>query len=93
MFYIPYRVHMGEDDKIFLFYVLSFLAVVFYSIWSIADFADANGWVMMAWGVSHDKGSVSFFSFFTSLFSTLIVVLTIVNLYKFCKRDPAPSEE
>ena len=84
---------MREDDKICLFYILSLLVTVFYSIWSIANFADANGWIMMAWGVTNGKGSVAFFSFFTAIFSTLVVVLTVTNLYKFYKRESTSVEE
>ena len=93
LFYIPYRVYMREDDKICLFYILSLLVAVFFSIWSIANFADANGWIMMAWGVTNGKGSVAFFSFFTAIFSTLVVVLTVTNLYKFYKRESTSVEE
>jgi hypothetical protein len=91
MFIIPYRIYMKEEDKTCLFYVLSVIAMIFFLIWSIADFADANGWMMLAWGATNGKGGVAFFSFFTALFCTVITVLSFVNVYFFCKRDT--SEE
>jgi len=30
------------------YYVISMIVIVWYFLWSIADFADANGWVMVA---------------------------------------------
>ena len=45
---IPYRIYMKEDDSAVIFYILSAITFVFYVIWSIADFADANGWIMLS---------------------------------------------
>lgn len=67
--------------------MLSVIAAIFFLIWSIANFADANGWVMLAYGATNGKGGLSFFSFFYALFSTLIVFLSCLNMYHFCKRD------
>jgi hypothetical protein len=87
MFIIPYRIYMREEDKKCLFYVLSVAAAIFFFIWSIADFADANGWVMLSRSASDGKKGVAFFSFFTSLFSLIISILSVVNIGYFCKRD------
>ena len=83
----PYRIYLKEEDSAILFYVLSALALVFFVIWSIADFADANGWIMLASAATQSKGGVAFFSFFTAFFSTIIYLLTAINLYLFCRRD------
>ena len=87
MFHIPYRTYMKEDETVCIFYVLSAIAFVFYVIWSIADFADANGWIMLAKMAGDGKGGAAFFSFFTALFSTGIYFLTALNLFYFCKRE------
>jgi hypothetical protein len=87
MFIIPYRIYMKEDDKTCLYYVLSFAAAIFFFIWSIANFADANGWVMLAQSVKNGNTGSAFFCFFTALFSFIISLLSIINMGYFCKRS------
>jgi uncharacterized membrane protein len=93
VFIIPYRIYMKEEDKTCLFYLLSGMVIIFFFIWSIGDFADANGWVRMSKDVSSGMGASAFFSFFTALFSLIISILGVVNVYFFCKRDKVDSEE
>jgi hypothetical protein len=38
---------MQKEGKLWVFYLLSLITIVWFFIWSIADFADANGWVMV----------------------------------------------
>ena len=83
---------MKDEGKVLLFYVMSFVTFVWFLIWSIADFADANGWVMFGKNVTANRGGASFFSFFTSVFCTLITILTAINTVKFCKREDDPEE-
>lgn len=78
---------MKEEDKTCLFYVLSVAAAIFFFIWSIADFADANGWVMLARSASAGNKGAAFFSFFSALFSLIISILAVANIGYFCKRD------
>ena len=87
LFFLPYRIYMKEDESACIFYILSGLAVVFFFIWSIADFADANGWVMFGKMVTSFKGAAAFFSFFTAVFCSLITLLTAFNVYRFWRRD------
>lgn len=87
LFMIPYRIYLKEDDNNCLFYVLSVLAAVFFFIWSIADFADANGWVMLGKSAVNGKKASAFFSFFSALFSTIIAILSTINMFLFCKRE------
>jgi hypothetical protein len=84
---------MKEEDKICLFYILSGMVIIFFFIWSIGDFADANGWVRMSKFIQASMGASAFFSFFSALTSLIISVLGVVNVYFFCRRDKAESEE
>ncbi|MCB0370481.1 MAG: hypothetical protein KDD45_13910 [Bdellovibrionales bacterium] len=92
LFFLPYRVYMKEEESACVIYILHSAAIVFFAIWSIANFADANGWVMLAENVSNSRGAASFFTFFTALFSTIIAILSVVNVIKFCKREDDVEE-
>ena len=87
LFFIPYRVYMKEEENICIYYILSSIAIVFFFIWSIANFADSNGWVMLADNATAGRGAAAFFTFFTAFFSTGIYVLALVNLIWFCRRS------
>ena len=41
-------IYMKEDATICVYYSISATAALWFFIWSIADFADANGWVMLS---------------------------------------------
>ena len=84
---------MKEDASICIFYIISGIAAVWFFIWSIADFADANGWIMLAKNSDKDRGGASFFSAIGSILCTLIAVLTIVNLVAFCKRSKVLDDD
>jgi len=75
-----------------LFYLLSLLAVCFFSLWSVADFADANGWIRMGKDVTYGKSLPAFFSFISSLLSMVDAILAVINVFYFCKRD-TPAHE
>jgi hypothetical protein len=45
LFYLPYSIIMKKDGSTTIFYVLNLIMIVWYFIWSIANFADANGFV------------------------------------------------
>ena len=87
LFYLPYRIYMKEEESACIFYILSAVVIVFFMIWSVADFADANGWVMFGKNITSNRGAASFFSFFAALLSMLIAFLGSVNLVLFCRRD------
>ena len=48
IFITPYMIYMKEDATICVYYSISATAALWFFIWSIADFADANGWVMLS---------------------------------------------
>jgi len=62
------------------------LTIIWFFIWSIADFADANGWVMVGNNARNDRGGAAFFAVITSIVMMAIYILAIVNLVLFCKR-------
>ena len=41
------QIYLGGEGSALLFYIFDFVAFVWFFIWSIADFADANGFVMV----------------------------------------------
>lgn len=66
--------------------MISAVSILWFFIWSIADFADANGWVMVANSSKEGKGGVTFFAVITSILMLGISLLSIVNLVFFYKR-------
>lgn len=69
------------------------MVILFFFIWSIADFADANGWVQLSKDVSSSKGGSAFFCFFSALFSLVVSVLAALNIIYFCRRDKSGEDE
>jgi hypothetical protein len=78
---------MKEEAKVCVFYTLSFISILWFLIWSIADFADANGWVMVGKNAAAGRGAAAFFGVVTSIFMMAISILSAVNLYLFCRRE------
>lgn len=76
-----------------MFYVLSLIAAVWFFIWSIADFADANGWVMVSKHSAEGRGGATFFAVITSILMLGISILTVINLILFYKRPSSDSDD
>lgn len=91
IFIIPYEAYMNREAKLWVFYLLSLITVVWFFIWSIADFADANGWVMVSQNANNDRGAAAFFAVITSIMMLGISILGAVNVVMFWKR-PASSD-
>jgi hypothetical protein len=72
--------------------VISAFAIVWFFIWSIANFADANGWVMVAQNANAGRGAATFFSIVTSVLMLIISILAAINLVLFCKREKTADE-
>jgi len=66
---------------------LSIVAFVWFFIWSIADFADANGFVMVGKHFSEDRGAAGVFGIITAIMMMLISFLAAINAVFFYKRD------
>lgn len=77
---------MKEKSKAFVFYILAFAQVLFFLIWSIADFADANGWAMVRKYSEGNMGGATFFAVICSILMLGISVLAVVNVVYFCRR-------
>jgi len=80
---------MKEKSKAFIFYILAFSQALFFLIWSIADFADANGWAMVRKYSDQNMGGAVFFSVICSILMLGIAVLAVVNMVYFCRRKKA----
>lgn len=93
LFVLPYRIYMKEEGKAWLFYALSAFAVLWFFIWSIADFADANGFVMVASNVAKERSAAAFFGAVTAILMMGIAVLSLVNAGYFCRRSHVPADE
>jgi len=77
---------MGGDGSPFIFYILSLVAFVWFFIWSIADFADANGFVMASKNFKEGRGAAGFFGIVTAIMMILISLVAIINAMLFYKR-------
>ena len=86
MLFLPYHIIMKDEGKPFLFYLLSLLAMVWFFIWYIADFADANGFVMVDKNFKAGRGGAGFFGLLTALCMLAISILAPVNAVMFYKR-------
>ena len=77
---------MKEKSKAIVFYVLAFSQALFFLIWSIADFADANGWAQVRVYSERSMGGATFFAVIGSIFMLGISVLAVVNIVYFYRR-------
>ena len=68
------------------FYILSAIVTLWFAIWSIADFADANGFVMVGKNFNSGRGAAGFFGIITAIFMLAIAILTPINVVLFCRR-------
>lgn len=66
---------------------MSIVAFVWFFIWSIADFADANGFVMVGKHFSEDRGAAGVFGIITAIMMMLISFLAAINAVFFYKRN------
>lgn len=68
------------------FYILSAIVTLWFAIWSIADFADANGFVMVKKNFDASRGASGFFGILTAIMMLGIAILTPINVILFCRR-------
>ena len=85
LFYLPYMILVkGEGSKI-VFYLISLVAFCWFSIWAVADFADANGFVKVGDYFNADKKAAGIFAIIESLMCLSVAILTAVNTVWFCR--------
>lgn len=87
LFILPYQIMLGGEGSPIIFYIFSILAFVWFFIWSIADFADANGFVMVGKNFSDDRGAAGVFGIVTAIMMMLISFLAAINGVLFYRRD------
>jgi hypothetical protein len=85
LFYQPYIILLKHEGRNWLYYLLATSTFIFFAIWSIADFADANGFVMVDRYFKESNAASGVFGLFTSLMSMTIAFFTVVNIYLFWK--------
>lgn len=66
---------------------MSIVAFAWFFIWSIADFADANGFVMVGKHFNDGRGAAGVFAVITAIMMMLISFLAVINAVFFYKRD------
>ena len=77
---------MKDEGKPIFFYVLSLVVMVWFGIWCIADFADANGFIMVQKNFAASRGAAGVFGLITALLMMIIAVLTPINAFLFIRR-------
>lgn len=77
---------MKGDGKPIVFYALAGIAAAWFGIWCIADFADANGFIMVGKNFDADRGVAGVFGIITSVMMLLISLGSALNIVMFCKR-------
>jgi hypothetical protein len=48
LFYLPYMILMKGEGKKSVFFIISCVTFIWFLIWSIANFADANGFIKVS---------------------------------------------
>ena len=86
LLFLPYHIIMKDEGKPMFFYILSLVAIIWFFIWSIADFADANGFVMVGKNFRAGRGAAGFFGIITALQMLAIAILGVINVIFFYKR-------
>lgn len=86
MFYQPYVLILRNEGRPWVFYLMAFSALLFFAIWSIAGFADANGFARVDLYFKAGHGASGAFALFSSLLSLIITALIVVDIFKFCRR-------
>jgi uncharacterized membrane protein len=87
MFYQPYVIILKHEGKPWVFYLMAGLALVFFAIWTVADFADANGFVRVDTYFKGGWGASGAFGLLASVMSLVVTALLVVNIFKFCGRE------
>jgi hypothetical protein len=75
-----------DTGKTIFFYIISAVVMVFFFIWSIANFADANGFVMVDENFKRGNGAAGAFGVITALMMLVIALLTPINAFLFFRR-------
>lgn len=86
LFIYPYHIIMKDEGRPIIFYVVSAIATIWFFIWCIADFADANGFVMVGKNFGDGRAAAGVFGIVTALIMLIIALLNVVNMYMFFKR-------
>lgn len=87
LFILPYQIMLGGEGYPLVFYIFSIIAFAWFFIWSIADFADANGYVMVGKHFSEGRGAAGVFAIVTAILMMLISFLAAINAVLFYRRD------
>lgn len=69
-----------------MFYILALVVGVWFGIWSIADFADANGFVMVSRNFAASRGAAGFFGLVVAIPMLFISLLSFLNMWMFARR-------
>lgn len=77
---------MKDEGKPLYFYILSFVIFVWFAIWCIADFADANGFIMVGKNFTSGRGAAGVFGLITALLMLCIAILAPTNALLFSRR-------
>lgn len=86
MFFLPYHIIMKDEGKVILFYVMSIFAMVWFLIWSIADFADCNGFVEVNENFQKNREAAGGIGLIAAIGSLIIGILACVNAIYFYRR-------
>ena len=86
IFFEPYEITLKGEGNPLLFYLLSGGVFIFYVIWGIADFADANGVIRVVYNFENGMVTSGVFAVVVTVFSFAVVVLTGINVVTFYNR-------
>lgn len=77
---------MKDEGKPIIFYAMSIFAGIWFFIWSIANFADCNGFVMVSDNFAADRGAAGGIGIVVALGSLLVCILAFANGLFFYRR-------
>ena len=77
---------MKDEGRPIIFYIMSGFVGIWFFIWSIGNFADCNGFVMVSDNFSEDRGAAGGIGIAVALGSLFVCIFAFANAIFFYKR-------
>lgn len=86
LFYLPYMILLKNEGNKTWFYGLSAITAIWFLIWSIANFADANGFVKVGDYFRSGYKAAGGFAVIESILCLAVTLLAVLNAILFSRK-------
>ena len=86
LFYLPYMILLKNEGSRIWFYVLSAVMIIWFFIWGIANFADANGFVKIGDYFNSGYKVAGGFAIVESILCVVVALLGGLNVFLFSRK-------